>query len=326
MNSNSIDQELSRVEEYYLEYLKSDGAASQVGDVLSDISHSGGKRIRPRLLLLSARCGPLYEDRRDRVCRLAALVEMVHAASLIHDDIVDDSPLRRGKPTIQSKYGKDRAVYAGDLLLSRIVRHLFSDHFEDVGDLFGKAVEDMCIGELIQMHNLFNPGATVKEYYRSIYGKTAALCRLACEAGAIESGCSPSDVEALSAAGENFGYLFQIRDDILDFISDEREQGKPTQSDFRGGIMTLPVLYVLEKGGRGREAVESLLKKASDGTFSDSDEAELCLVVKKNGGLTQAMLDMETYALKALDAIGALQECETGKIFRTMVEALKLSR
>ena len=117
-----IREELKSVEKNLAEYLRAEGNASQIGDILQDVSLSGGKRLRPQLLLLSARFGPDCEEKRERLCRLAALIEMVHAASLIHDDIVDDSPLRRGRPSIQSKYGKDRAVYAGDLLLSRIVK------------------------------------------------------------------------------------------------------------------------------------------------------------------------------------------------------------
>ena len=318
----NLNDELSCVEKYYRQYLRAEGDASQVGDVLMDISRSGGKRIRPRLLLLAARFGPLYEEKPDRLCRLAALVEMVHAASLIHDDIVDDSPLRRGNPAIQAKYGKDRAVYAGDLVLSRIVRHLFEEGYYRVGALFGKAVEDMCIGELIQMRSRFRADASIEDYLRSIYGKTAALCRLACTAGALESGCPEETVEALALAGENFGYLFQIRDDILDYVSNEAEQGKPTRSDFRSGIVTLPVLYAMENSPATGKAVERLLQRAAEGKFSDADEAELCRIVRDGGGLERAMQEMDRYAKKALSAIGTLSECETKEVFRRMVTGL----
>ena len=138
-----LSKERELVERELQEFLRAEGSVSQIGDILEDVRNSGGKRLRPQLLLLAAQFGPHYEEKRERLCSLAALVEMVHAASLIHDDIVDDSPLRRGKPSIQAKYGKDRAVYAGDLLLSRIVKELFRERFYAVGELFGRAVEEI---------------------------------------------------------------------------------------------------------------------------------------------------------------------------------------
>ena len=182
-------QEMEQVEAYLAEYLRDPGYGGAVGRILRDAEQSRGKRLRPRLLLLASRYGKDFAAARDRLCRLGALVELVHMASLIHDDIVDDAPLRRGLPTAQAKYGKDVAVYAGDLLLSRIVRSLFRDGFIRVGEMFGEAVEAMCIGEIGQMECRWNACTTVDRYMRNIYGKTAALCRLACRAGAAESGC-----------------------------------------------------------------------------------------------------------------------------------------
>ena len=201
-----LQQEMEQVEEYLSDYLRDPGYGGAVGNILHDMEMSKGKRLRPRLLLMASRFGKEQDPAgRERLCRLGALVELVHMASLIHDDIVDDAPLRRGFPTTQSKYGKDRAVYAGDLILSRIVQSLFRDGFFRVGALFGEAVESMCLGELGQMECRGREDVTVEQYMRNIYGKTAALCRLACLAGAVESGCSESVQAQLEQLGINFG-------------------------------------------------------------------------------------------------------------------------
>ena len=201
-----LQQEMEQVEKYLSDCLRDPGYGGAVGNILRDMQMSKGKRLRPRLLLMASRYGDGQEPgRREKLCRLGALVELVHMASLIHDDIVDDAPLRRGLPTTQSKYGKDMAVYAGDLILSRIVQSLFRDGFYRVGALFGQAVESMCLGELGQMECRGREDITVEQYMHNIYGKTAALCRLACLAGAVESGCS-EDVQAqLEQLGINLG-------------------------------------------------------------------------------------------------------------------------
>ena len=284
-----IRDELKIVEKDLAEYLRAEGNASQVGDILRDVSLSGGKRLRPQLLLLAAQFGPFYKEKKERLCSLAALIEMVHAASLIHDDIVDDSPMRRGRPSIQSKYGKDRAVYAGDLVLSRIVKELFKGGFYQVGGLFGQAVEEMCIGELGQMQCLFDAETTVEQYIKNIDGKTAALCRLACAAGALESGAAQETAAQLILFGECFGRMFQIRDDLLDFVSDASSEGKLVRTDFREGILTLPVLYAV-KTEAGGKPIRALLEKALRGQFSDADSEELVRLVRESGGIQDAKI------------------------------------
>lgn len=240
-------------------------------------------------------------------------------ASLIHDDIVDDSPLRRGLPTVQEKYGKDRAVYAGDLLLSRIVQSLFRDGYVRVGQSFGQAVEEMCVGEVGQMSCRYREDVTVGQYMRNIYGKTAALCRLACSAGAAESGCSEEVKEMLEELGINFGYMFQIRDDLLDFVSDSSREGKPTQADFREGILTLPVLYAMEDE-KARSLIIRLMREAEKGSFGSEQAEQLVSTVGNSGGLARAYSDMQMYADRALAAVEALPELEVKNVLRGLLK------
>ena len=293
-----LQQEMEQVEKYLSDCLRDPGYGGAVGNILRDMQMSKGKRLRPRLLLMASRYGD---------------------GSLIHDDIVDDAPLRRGLPTTQSKYGKDMAVYAGDLILSRIVQSLFRDGFYRVGALFGQAVESMCLGELGQMECRGREDITVEQYMHNIYGKTAALCRLACLAGAVESGCS-EDVQAqLEQLGINFGYMFQIRDDLLDFVSDTEEEGKLTQMDFREGILTLPVLYAMQDP-QAKDRIIDLLREAKEGTFTGEHARTLKTIVTASGGLARAAADMEMYAERALQAVETLPDHGVSAVFRELLQ------
>lgn len=313
-------QEMRQVEEYLSEYMRDPGCGGAVGEILRDAGASKGKRLRPRLLLMAGRYGRDFEKSRDRLCRLGALVELVHMASLIHDDIVDDAPLRRGMPTTQAKYGKDMAVYAGDLLLSRIVQSLFRDGFVRAGAMFGEAVEAMCCGEIGQMECRYREDVTVAQYMRNIYGKTAALCRLACVAGAAECGCSGAVLAQLGELGINFGYMFQIRDDLLDFVSDAAQEGKCTQADFREGILTLPVLYAMEES-QARPQILALLREAEAGRFDSDGALRLADLVRASGGFVRAAADMEMYAARALHAIEKLPDHGVSGVFRELLQA-----
>ena len=316
-----LRQDLEQTEKYLAEYLQDPGFGGAISQILRDQAASKGKRLRPRLLLLAGRYGERFQESRDRLSRLGALVEMVHMASLIHDDIVDDAPLRRGMPTTQAKYGKDRAVYAGDLLLSRIVQSLFRHGFTEVGVHFGDAVESMCLGELGQMGCRYRDDMTVDQYMQNIYGKTAALCRLACIAGAIESGCSEAVQSRLEDLGTNFGYMFQIRDDLLDFTSDAMHEGKATQADFREGIFTLPVLYALQEG-KYRPEICAMIGEAKEGTFSGKNAARLAELVAASGGLDRAAADMKRYAQKAMQAVDSLPRHDVSDYFGDMLRKL----
>lgn len=314
-----LRQEMELVEKYLSEYLRDPGYGGAVGNILRDMENSKGKRLRPRLLLMASRYGKDLDPAvRERLCRLGALVELVHMASLIHDDIVDDAPLRRGLPTTQSKYGKDMAVYAGDLILSRIVQSLFRDGFMRVGAYFGDTVEAMCLGELGQMEYRGREDITVDQYMSNIYGKTAALCRLACVAGAVESGCSDEVTSQLEQLGINFGYMFQIRDDLLDFISTSAEEGKPTQVDFREGIYTLPVIYAMQDG-QYRPRIIRLMQLAKKGSFGAAEEEELKALVVDSGGLAHASTDMKIYAQKAMRAVENLPDHGVSTVFRELL-------
>ena len=212
-------------------------------------------------------------------------------------------------------------LYGGSHMVDpdrRIVQSLFRDGFMRVGAYFGDTVEAMCLGELGQMEYRGREDITVDQYMSNIYGKTAALCRLACVAGAVESGCSDEVTSQLEQLGLNFGYMFQIRDDLLDFISTSAEEGKPTQVDFREGIYTLPVIYAMQDG-QYRPRIIRLMQLAKKGGFGAAEEEELKALVVDSGGLAHASTDMKIYAQKAMRAVENLPDHGVSTVFRELL-------
>ena len=245
-------------------------------------------------MLLSSALGPDREERFERICMLAAMVELTHTASLIHDDIVDEAEIRRGQISIQKKYGKDAAVYAGDFLISRVNYHLAKEKLFAAGAILSETVEKMCLGEIGQAACRYREDVTPEKYLDNIRGKTAALFRTACYLGASEAGCPEAEAMALGQLGEYIGIMFQFRDDLMDFMSTEALQGKDTQKDFREGIYTLPVLLSAESE-EGRKALLPFMKKSREGTLSEEDIAQMTGVVL-NFGTEKAKQEIHRYA------------------------------
>ena len=279
----------------------------RLGDILREVAASRGKRYRPLLLLLAARCGPDWQTKRPALHALGAVIELIHMASLIHDDIVDDSPLRRGRATVQSRFGKDMAVYAGDVLLARAMRFIFEERLYGAGLETTRTIERMCRGEIGQFDCRFRLDTPVERYLDNIYGKTVALFESACRLGCETAGADSAVADALGRFGRRLGYLFQIRDDLLDFVSDESREGKPVHADFREGVFTLPVLFAYQRP-KARDALAELAARAREGGFSDADAAALNTLVRQSGGLDQAAACMREHSAAAVRLAEALPQ------------------
>lgn len=320
-----LEKEIFLIDSYIGEYLSPVAFNHAVEEILTEIQASRGKKIRPKLLLLAGRCGRDYERERDKIYRLGALLELIHLASLIHDDIVDDSPLRRGRRTIQDRFGKDMAVYAGDLVLSRVMKELFSCGYMEEGSLFAAIIEKMCSGEIGQYDCMFRPDITVEDYCSNIYGKTAALFEGACILGASVSGCDPGLTETLGQIGKEFGLLFQMRDDFLDFVSEEKEEGKPIQMDFREGILTLPVLYAVEEE-EYRGIICDLMESAKAGRFTDRHREDLSSCIRASGGMRKAADTYDDLLFRVRNRIRKIPGQKEQEIFQMILEKLMLDR
>ena len=205
---------------------------------------SGGKRIRPALVLLA---GKFYNYDLSYLLPVATAIEILHTATLVHDDAIDNSLVRRGRPTINKVWGEDKAILLGDYLLAKSEELVADTQNLRVIKLFAQTIMTISSGELNQAFSAFNLEQTRQQYLQRISSKTACLISLATESGAILSQAPEKSVEALKGYGYNLGIAFQIVDDTLDFIGTEEEMGKPVGSDLAQGTLTLPAILLLER-------------------------------------------------------------------------------
>ena len=204
----------------------------------------GGKVIRPALTLLSGR---LFSYNRDRTLPMATASELLHIATLVHDDAIDEADTRRGRPTVNKLWGLDKAVLLGDYLFARAGEFAATTGNIRVVGLFARTLQINSSGELKQAFGAFSLEQSFEQYRERIAGKTAGLIVMATESGAILSSASEEEIQIMKDYGYNLGLAFQIVDDILDFIGDEKEMGKPVGSDLAQGTITLPSLLLLKR-------------------------------------------------------------------------------
>ncbi|MFD2214235.1 heptaprenyl diphosphate synthase component II [Metabacillus endolithicus] len=208
-----------------------------------ELLQAGGKRIRPVFVLLSAMFGN-YDI--QRVKHVAVALETIHMASLVHDDVIDDAELRRGKPTVKSRYDNRIAMYTGDYLLARSLEVMTNIEDPLAHKILSQAIVDVCLGEIEQIKDKYQFDQALRTYLRRIKRKTALLIAVSCQLGAVSAGASEDIHRKLYWFGYYVGMSFQITDDILDFTSTAEELGKPVGSDLLQGNITLPVLFALE--------------------------------------------------------------------------------
>ncbi|MBI5740136.1 MAG: polyprenyl synthetase family protein [Nitrospirae bacterium] len=257
-------EDLNLAEEKMSEILKT--VAPAISLVGNHLFSSGGKRIRPFLAILCAR---MFGTRGDRVSTLASSVEFIHAASLVHDDVVDGASLRRGRPAAHSLWGNQVVVLVGDFLYANALRLANLLESQGIMDALCTATAKMSEGELIQLSKQGSPDMTEEDYMKIIRGKTAILMSAACKGGAALGGASKEEEAALASFGLKFGYAFQIADDILDYAAQEKAFGKSLGKDLEEGKITLPLIYLLRDAESGEAARIKEIIGAEDKTGSD---------------------------------------------------------
>src|SRR5215475_1368379 len=250
-------------------------SASEVLAALGDhVLGSGGKRMRPALLLLTAELCGYTGPRRIHV---AAAVELLHTATLLHDDVVDLSELRRGQPSANALWGNRRAVLVGDYFYARASSLIVEDGDLDILWIFANTIRSMAEGELLQLQRSFDPSVTEAHYFQVIERKSAVLLSAACESGAILGGVTRAERRRLAEYGRELGLAFQLRDDALDYEDREADLGKRPYDDLREGKVTLPLLLALKRcTAAEREAVAAVLKSvAHAGNGAESEAIDL---------------------------------------------------
>lgn len=277
-------------------------AIEPVAEIGGYLLGGGGKRLRPALLLLAARfCG----HRGHSAVRLGAVVELIHSATLIHDDVIDGAELRRGRPSANSRWGNHMSVLAGDWLYMQSFRMALEERNFRILDILIELTQNMVEGELLQLTRLGRMDLTEQEAVDLSYRKTACLFRGCLQLGAVLGGLQPADEERLAEYGRSLGLAFQLVDDVLDFTASEDQLGKPVLSDLKEGKVTLPLIYALENGdGRGRKLVATVLAEKG---FHTVRAEEIAALVQQSGALERARRRAHEYAAQAkasLDGIG----------------------
>ena len=257
----------------------SDGMLSSA---LSFIKQKSGKRMRPILILLIAKSfGKISEVTQNAAVGL----ELLHTASLVHDDVVDESERRRGQASVNAIYDNKVAVLVGDYILSTALLYVSHTHSESIVRYLAELGRTLSDGEILQLTNIRNQIISEDVYFKVISQKTAALFEACCVIGASSSGATETQIEQARVFGRNLGIIFQIKDDIFDYY-DSSDIGKPTGNDLAEGKLTLPVIYALNS--TGNQDMLQLARKVKDGTVTPSEIDTLVAFAKENGGIEYA--------------------------------------
>ena len=282
-----------------------DGLLSQV---LEHIRHRGGKRMRPLLILLIAKN---YGGVNDVTLRSAVGLELLHTASLVHDDVVDESKERRGQPSVNAVYNNKVAVLVGDYLLSTALLNISYTNNSDILRSIAELGRNLSNGEILQLSNIQNTEFSEDIYYDVIKMKTAALFESCCEVGTLSVNANERQIELAKEFGRNLGIIFQIRDDIFDYY-DSKEIGKPTGNDMAEGKLTLPVLYALNSTHDSE--MEEIARKVKRNDVTRYEIARLVDFTKNNGGIEYAerkMLELRQKCMEFVDSESVSEEIRT---------------
>ncbi len=299
-----IAESLKEFDTFVAEQFRTDN--SLLGEMIQDALSSRGKGIRPMLVMLTAAmCSGGVVSKRAHIG--AMMVEMIHLASLIHDDVIDEATTRRGKPSLNDKWQSKRAVLAGDYILARNLSiGLSSGQFDLVTHTVG-AIATLCEGEVIQDDCARRHAMSRMEYLSIIAKKTASLISISASAGGRAAGASVAQIDALREYGRALGMAFQIQDDILDYTP-TANSGKATYQDLIDGKITLPLLILLEKEEPKRyEEIIALVKAAGE---SEEAREQLAQYVAQGGGVELAQEVMREYINRAVATLGIFEESE----------------
>lgn len=296
-----VNDRLTRVKELIDEKLTASVKAGDVNRLLEHVSGRSGKMIRPALVLLSGSC---FGEVTDEHINVAAIVEMVHNATLLHDDVIDEGQTRRGKPTVNSLWGNETAVLMGDFLLSRVFETCAKLEPRITGVIAATAVR-LCEGELRQALQRKNWRLNESEYIDIITDKSAALFSSCCYLGAVLAKATEEQAGLLSDFGMNAGIAFQITDDLLDITGDECETGKTLGSDVTGHKLTLAVIHLLRMVDEKEQ--DALINSYFQGKGALHDKDSLIEMLNRHGSLKYARERAQDYVTKAVHALDGLE-------------------
>ncbi len=275
-----------------------------INQLSQHIIHSGGKRLRPMLVMLASKaCG--YSGEKDAL--LAAIIEFIHTATLLHDDVVDESEMRRGEQTASSIWGNEAAVLVGDYLYSRAFQLMVLAESMKIMNLLANTTNTIAQGEVLQLLNINDPDTTEEKYHQVIYNKTACLFEAACKTGSIITQSADNYADALGNYGKHLGIAFQLVDDALDYEANSDELGKNVGDDLAEGKPTLPLIHAMQKGSKQQRAM--IREAIENGGLDNIDK--ITQVIKQTGALDYTHQQAIEHAEIAKKSISFLPESES---------------
>lgn len=263
---------------------------------------AGGKRLRPIFVLLASKFG---EFDIDRIVKVASSLELIHMASLVHDDVIDDSDIRRGKPTVKAKWDNQVAMLTGDYIFARALKQFTEIKEQRAHQILSKTMIELTVGEIEQIKDKYNLHQNFRTYLRRIKRKTALLISSSCQLGAIAARTNKETEKALFRYGYYMGMSYQIIDDILDFTGTEKQLGKPAGSDLMQGNITLPVLYALENPKISEELQKVFSQKAN---INSQQLKPIIEKISHSPAITRAREISDRYLQKAYEALDSLPD------------------
>jgi len=307
-----IANELMQVE---LEFERQARSNVQVIDYLGEyLRASGGKRVRPALTIL-ANYAVGGDGSRYNSIRMATVMEFLHTATLVHDDIIDKADTRRKRPTVNALYGNETAVLMGDWLYMSAFETSLAERSLAILDILTGVTRKMTEGEILQLTLLGDAEISEAQYFDVLKRKTAYLFSASCEIGAILGGASEQQQTALRDYGLYLGTAFQLIDDVLDFTSSEEALGKAAGADLLGGKVTLPLIYLRDTDSQGRELIQTVLR---EGKYSSVGQQDLLEAIVRTGALEQARARANEYAESACTALEILPDSEYSESLRAL--------
>lgn len=310
-----IQEELNEVENYIK---KSTKARNKLLDgIVSELLAAGGKRLRPAFVVMSSKFGK-YEQK--KVVRMAAALEILHTATLVHDDIIDRAETRRGKSTVSGKYGFDMAVYTGDFLFTKAVLAISKGvPVERLGEV-ARGIKAICEGEVDQYQQKNDIDTSVVAYLKRAGRKTAGLFAASCGLGAFLAKCPLKVSKELTRFGYYYGMAFQIKDDLNDFVSDEKSSGKPVGKDILEGVITLPVIYAVKESSKVRDEISKFIRDKDN--RSPEDLKHVLELIRQSGGMEHAKGLVKKYVGRGLGSLDKLPDNEYRNIMKELLLAL----
>ncbi|MEW6127665.1 MAG: polyprenyl synthetase family protein [Acidobacteriota bacterium] len=298
-----IRPELLRVEEELAHQAQS--VSATVSEVVTHLFESGGKRVRPALLILAARAAG--DPASQSAIRMGAVMEMLHSATLIHDDIIDEASVRRGRASANAKWGNNVSVLVGDWLYMTAFDVSLHERSFEILEALTEMTRLMVEGEILQLSLIGNSAITENQHLEIVRRKTAFMFRACAEIGALVAKTNAEQRRALAHYGLSVGIAFQLIDDVLDFISTEDKLGKPVVNDLREGKLTLPLIYLLEAHPEYRSKLETVMH---EGGFESVSIEEVLELIENHGSLSRARDEAFRYAKEATQALSVLPDSD----------------